>query len=106
MSNPSFDEALYILDSYGLIYRAYYAFSNRPLTNKEGVNVSAIHGFFNNLHALLKKYQPKYLVAAFDPKGPTFRHQLYDQYKATRQKTPEDLHAQVPVIEEILLINH
>lgn len=103
MSNPSFDEALYILDSYGLIYRAYYAFINRPLTNKEGVNVSAIHGFFNNLQALLKKYQPKYLVAAFDPKGPTFRHQLYDQYKATRQKTPEDLHAQVPVIEEILL---
>lgn len=103
MSNPSFDEALYILDSYGLIYRAYYAFINRPLTNKEGVNVSAVHGFFNNLQALLKKYQPRFLVAAFDPKGPTFRHQLYDQYKATRQKTPEDLHAQVPVIEEILL---
>lgn len=103
MSNPSFDDALYIIDSYGLIYRAYYAFMHRPLVNKHGENVSAIFGFFRNLKSLLEKNEPRFLVAAFDPKGPTFRHQMYDQYKATRQKTPEDLHAQVPVIEEILL---
>lgn len=103
MSNPSFDQALYIIDAYGLIYRSYYAFISRPLTNKDGQNVSAVFGFFRNLKAVLDKYKPQALVAAFDPMGPTFRHQLYDQYKATRQKTPEDLHAQVPVIEEILV---
>ena len=102
-SQQSFDKSLYIIDSYGLIYRSYYAFISRPLTNKEGENVSAVFGFFRNLKAVLDKYKPHGLVAAFDPKGPTFRHQMYDQYKATRQKTPEDLHAQVPVIEEILV---
>ncbi len=99
----SSNKTLYIIDSYGLIYRSYYAFISRPLTNKEGENVSAVFGFFRNLKAVLDKYKPHGLVAAFDPKGPTFRHQMYDQYKATRQKTPEDLHAQVPVIEEILV---
>ena len=102
-SLQSSDKTLYIIDSYGLIYRSYYAFISRPLTNKDGENVSAVFGFFRNLKAVLDKYKPHGLVAAFDPKGPTFRHQMYDQYKATRQKTPEDLHAQVPVIEEILV---
>ena len=107
MNSSSFPQSsnktLYIIDSYGLIYRSYYAFISRPLTNKDGENVSAVFGFFRNLKAVLDKYKPHGLVAAFDPKGPTFRHQMYDQYKATRQKTPEDLHAQVPVIEEILV---
>lgn len=102
-SSQSFDNALYILDSYGLIYRAYYALISRPLINSEGENVSAVFGFFRNLKAVLDKYHPRALVVAFDPKGPTFRHQMYEQYKATRQKTPEDLHAQVPMIEEILV---
>ena len=102
-SPQSSNKTLYIIDSYGLIYRSYYAFISRPLTNKDGENVSAVFGFFRNLKAVLDKYKPHGLVAAFDPKGPTFRHQMYDQYKATRQKTPEDLHAQVPVIEEILV---
>ena len=101
--SQSSSKTLYIIDSYGLIYRSYYAFISRPLTNKDGENVSAVFGFFRNLKAVLDKYKPHGLVAAFDPKGPTFRHQMYDQYKATRQKTPEDLHAQVPVIEEILV---
>lgn len=102
MSDNSFDEALYIIDSYGLIYRAYYAFINRPLTNSTGQNVSALFGFFRNLKAVLDHYKPKYLAAAFDSRTPTFRHQMYSEYKATRQKTPEDLHAQVPMIEEVL----
>lgn len=100
MSN--FEDALYVLDSYGLIYRSYYAFISRPLINKNGENVSAIFGFFRNLKSILDHYKPKYLVAAFDSRVPTFRHEFYSEYKATRQKTPEDLHAQVPVIEEIL----
>ncbi len=96
------DNTVYILDSYGLIYRAYYALFSHPLTNKNQENISAIVIFFRNLKSLLSKYQPRYLAAAFDSRTPTFRHELYKEYKATRQKTPEDLHAQVPWIEEIL----
>lgn len=96
------NNTLYILDSYGLIYRAYYAFINRPLINKNGENISAVFGFFRNFHRILKDYKPQYILASMDSRTPTFRHELFDQYKATRQKTPEDLHAQIPVIEEIL----
>lgn len=98
----SSDDTFYILDSYGLIYRAYYAFINKPLINKNGENISAVFGFFRNFHRILKDYNPKYILAALDSRTPTFRHELFDQYKATRQKTPEDLHAQIPLIEEIL----
>ena len=96
------DDAVYILDSYGLIYRAYYALINHPLTNSNGENIGAVSIFFRNLKALISKYGPKYLVAAFDSRVPTFRHKMYDQYKANRQKTPDDLHAQVPWIEDVL----
>lgn len=96
------DKTLYILDSYGLIYRAYYAFINRPLVNKNGQNISAIFGFFRNFHRILQDYKPNYVVAALDSLTPTFRHQMYEEYKATRAKTPEDLHQQIPIIEEIL----
>lgn len=96
------DNTVYILDSYGLIYRAYFALINRPLTNTRGQNISAVVIFFRNLRTLLAKHNPRYLAAAFDSRTPTFRHEMYSEYKATRQKTPEDLHAQVPWIEEIL----
>src|SRR5690554_4401984 len=99
---PPMKKTLYVLDAYGLIYRSYFAFINKPLTNKEGKNVSALFGFFRNLHAFFSQYNPECFVAAFDSPTPTFRHEMYDEYKATRQKTPEDLHAQIPVIEEIL----
>ncbi len=98
------DTTVYILDSYGLIYRCYFAFISRPLTNTAGQNISAVFGFFRNLHAMLTHYKPSYIAAAFDSRTPTFRHQMYKEYKATRQKTPDDLHAQVPWIEEILTI--
>ena len=96
------DNTVYILDSYALIYRSYYAFINRPLTNEKNENVSAVFGFFRNLLNLLQSQRPSFAAAAFDSRTPTFRHQMYDQYKANRDKTPEDLHAQVPVIENIL----
>ena len=96
------NNTIYILDSYGLIYRSYYAFISRPLVNEKGENVSAIYGFFSNFLSLLQKNEVNYVVAAFDSRTPTFRHEMYPEYKATRQKTPEDLHAQVPIIEEIL----
>ena len=99
----TFDEnTVYVLDSYGLIFRCYFAFINRPLTNSDGQNVSALFGFFRNLHYILQHYKPGCIVAAMDSKTKTFRHELYDQYKATRNKTPEDLHAQIPWICEIL----
>lgn len=99
----NFDKnTVYILDSYGLIYRCYFAFINRPLTNKDGNNVSAIFGFFRNLHSILKHYHPQFIACAMDSKTATFRHKMYKEYKATRNKTPEDLHAQIPWIDEIL----
>ncbi len=103
MSTNEFnDKTVYILDSYGLIFRCYFAFISRPLTNQRGENVSAIFGFFRNFHYILQHYKPGYIVAAMDSKTKTFRHEMYDQYKANRPKTPEDLHAQVPWICETL----
>ena len=96
------DKTVYVLDSYGLIFRCYFAFINRPLTNQRGENVSALFGFFRNFHYILEHYKPGYIVAAMDSKTKTFRHEMYDQYKATRPKTPEDLHAQIPWICDVL----
>ncbi|MBO4509459.1 MAG: DNA polymerase I [Spirochaetaceae bacterium] len=96
-------DCVYILDSYGLIYRAYFAFVSRPLVNNKNENVSAVFGFFRNFLNVLKNNKPGCIAAAFDSRVPTFRHEMYPEYKATRDKTPEDLHAQVPVIEEILV---
>ncbi len=96
------DNTVYILDSYGLIYRCYFAFISRPLTNSRGENVSALFGFFRNLYTILSHYKPSYIAAAMDSKTPTFRHKMYDQYKANRPKTPEDLHAQIPWICDVL----
>ncbi len=96
------DKTVYILDSYGLIFRCYFAFISRPLTNSKGENISALFGFFRNLHWILEHYKPGYLIAAMDSKTKTFRHEMYPEYKATRNKTPEDLHAQIPWICDIL----
>lgn len=96
------DNTIYALDAYGLIYRSYYAFERRHLVNSDNQNVSAIVGFFKSLSLLLKKHNPQYMVAAFDSRTPTFRHEMYPEYKAKRQKTPQELHDQVPIIEEIL----
>lgn len=99
----NFDEnTVYLIDSYGLIFRCYFAFINRPLTNSKGENISALFGFFRNLHSVLKHYKPAHIFAAMDSKTKTFRHEFYPEYKATRNKTPEDLHAQIPWICEIL----
>lgn len=99
----NFDKnTVYILDSYGLIFRCYFAFINKPLTNKDGKNISALFGFFRNFHYILQHYKPGYIFAAMDSKTKTFRHEMYEQYKATRNKTPDDLHAQIPWIEDIL----
>ena len=98
------DNTVYILDSYGLIFREFYAFFSHPLTNSKGENISALFGFFRNLGILIKNFKPKYFVAAMDSRTPTFRHEAYKEYKATRAKTPEELKAQFPMIEECLEI--
>ena len=99
---PEDRKRLFIIDGYGQIYRSYFAFMNNPLKDKEGNNVSVVYGFFNTVISLIRQYQPQYLVVAMDAKGKTFRHEMYDQYKANREKTPEDLHAQIPVIDSFL----
>ena len=93
---------IFIVDGYGQIYRSYFAFITNPLKDKDGNNVSAVYGFFNTVMSLVRQYKPEYLVVAMDSKGKTFRHEMYDQYKANREKTPADLHAQIPVIASIL----
>jgi DNA polymerase-1 len=93
---------LYLLDGYSLIYRTYFAFIRRPLINSKGMNVSILYGFFNTLFSFYKKYEPEFFSVVLDPKGPTFRHEEYPEYKANREKAPDDLHAQIPVVQEIL----
>ena len=95
-------EKLFLLDAYALIYRAYYAFIRAPRINSKGQNTSAIFGFVNTLEDVLKKEQPTHIGVAFDPKGGTFRHEIYEQYKAQREETPEDIRASVPIIKDIL----
>ena len=95
-------DALYLLDGYSLIYRSYFAFVNRPLLNSSGFNTSAVFGFFRSMAALFETYDPRFFGVILDSTTPTFRHEIYSDYKANREKAPEDLHAQVPVIQEIL----
>ncbi len=93
---------LFLLDAYALIYRSYYAFIKFPRVNSKGVNTSAIFGFVNTLEDLLKKENPTHIAVAFDPPGPTFRHEAYEQYKAQREETPEVIRESVPIIKEII----
>ena len=95
-------EKLFLLDAYALIYRAYYAFIRAPRINSKGQNTSAIFGFVNTLEDVLRKEQPTHIGVAFDPKGGTFRHEIYAPYKAQREETPEDIRASVPIIKDIL----
>ncbi len=95
-------DKLFLLDAYALIYRAYYAFLKAPRINSKGFNTSAVLGFVNTLEEILTKEQPTHIGVAFDPKGGTFRHELYKEYKAQREETPEVIRESVPVIKQIL----
>ncbi len=99
-------DKLFLFDAYALIYRSYYAFIKNPRINSKGLNTSAVMGFCNTLHEVLQKEQPKYLGVAFDPHGPTFRNEAYEQYKAQREETPEDIRKAVPIIKDILGAMH
>ncbi len=93
---------LFLLDAYALIYRAYYAFIKNPRFNSKGINTSAILGFINTLEDVLKKENPTHIGIAFDPPGPTFRHEAFEAYKAQREETPEGIRVAVPIIREII----
>lgn len=93
---------LFLIDAYALIYRSYYAFLKNPRINSKGVNTSAIFGFINSLEDVLRRENPTHIAVAFDPKGPTFRHEAYDLYKAQREETPEVIRQSVPIIKEVI----
>ena len=93
---------LLLIDAYAMIFRAYYAFIRAPRMNSKGENTSAIFGFCITLDDLIKKINPTHIGVAFDPAGGTFRHEAYEQYKAQRPETPEDIRKAVPVIKQLL----
>lgn len=97
-------DALFLLDGYGLIFRSYFAFIRNPLRNPEGRNTSAIFGFFRSLFSILNEHSPGYFVVALDSTTPTHRHKAYADYKATRDRSPDELKEQIPIIEEILTV--
>ena len=92
---------LFLIDAYALIYRAYYAFIKNPRINSKGLNTSAIMGFCNTLNEVITKESPTYIGVAFDH-GLTFRNEVFPQYKAQREATPEDIKRSVPIIKRIL----
>lgn len=95
-------KTLLVLDAYALIYRAYFAFISRPIKTSKGQNTSAIFGFTKSLLEALKRFDPSHIAVAFDVSGKTFRSELYSEYKANRQETPEDIRSAIPVIKDII----
>jgi len=99
MSEP---KKLFLLDAMALIYRAYFAMSRNPQINSKGLNTSAVLGFANTLLEILKNEKPTHLGVAFDTMAPTQRHEDFADYKANREKMPEDLALSIPYVKELL----
>lgn len=93
---------LYVIDGHALCYRAYYAFINNPLRTKDGQDVSAIYGFARMLYKLISEQNPEYLVVTFDPPNRSFRWDIYPEYKANRNKTPDELRSQIDEIKNMV----
>jgi DNA polymerase I len=93
---------LFLLDAYALIFRSYYAFIKNPRITSKGLNTSAIFGFLLTLREVLQKQKPTHIAVVFDTPAPTFRHEMYKEYKATRDETPEDIKKAVPYIKRLL----
>ena len=91
---------LVILDGNALIHRAYHALP--PLTSKSGELVNSVYGVALTLLSVLEKFHPEYIAASFDLAGPTFRHEEFADYKATRVKAPDELYAQIPRVKELM----
>jgi DNA polymerase-1 len=99
-ANPR--ERLFLLDGMALAYRAYFSFISRPLINSRGENTSAIYGFVNTLMKILNVDRPEHVAVVFDTKEPTFRHKMYEAYKATREKMPEDMAGQLDRLKDVV----
>ena len=97
---------LFLIDAYALIYRSYYAFIKNPRINSKGVNTSAVFGFINTLEDVLKREQPTHIAVAFDPKGPTFRHEAFEQYKAQRKKLRRSSVSRFLSLNEVIQAYH
>ncbi len=102
MITPPSDKKLFLVDAYALIFRAYYAFIKNPRINSKGMNTSAVFGFTNALLEVVRREQPTHLAVVFDPPGPTLRNEQFEDYKANRDETPEDIKLSVPWIVKIL----
>lgn len=89
-----------LIDGHSILNRAFYGVPD--LTNSEGLHTNAVYGFLNIMFKILEEESPEYLVVAFDVKAPTFRHEIYKEYKGTRKPMPAELHEQVPVMKEVL----
>jgi DNA polymerase-1 len=100
MSKP--DKKLFLLDAYALIYRAHFAFTKTPRINSKGINTSVPFGFTNTLLEVIQKQKPTHIAVAFDTSAKTFRDDIFEAYKATRQETPEDIRYGVPKVKEII----
>jgi DNA polymerase I len=98
-TNP---KTLFLLDAYALIFRAYYAFIKNPRITSKGLNTSAIFGFLLTLEEVLQKQKPSHIAVVFDTPTPTFRHEMYKEYKANRDATPEDIIKAVPYIKRLI----
>lgn len=96
------DKKLFLLDAYALIFRSYYAFIRNPRLTSKGLNTSAIFGFLLTLEEVLQKQRPTHIAVVFDVSGPTFRHEMYKEYKANRDETPEDIKTAVPYIKRLI----
>jgi DNA polymerase I len=97
---------LYLLDAYALIFRGYFAFIKNPRINSKGMDTSAIMGFMNALMDVIKREKPDHLAVAFDKGGSTYRYEMYQEYKAHRDETPEAIKIAVPYIQELLKAMH
>ncbi len=93
---------LFLIDSTALAYRSYFAFIQNPLINSKGINTSGIFGFTNTLIKILREENPEAIACVFDTSAPTFRHKIFSEYKATREKMPDELGEQFPVIKEMV----
>ena len=97
---------LFLLDAYALIFRGYYAFIKNPRINSKGLDTSAVMGFMNSLMDVIKREKPEYLAVAFDNGGSKVRCEMYPEYKANRDETPEAIRIAVPYIKELLKAMH
>ena len=102
----SAQKRLFLLDAYALIFRGYYAFIKNPRINSKGMDTSAIMGFMNSLMDVIRREKPDHLAVAFDKGGSTYRFEMYEQYKAHRDETPEAIKIAVPYIQNLLRAMH